>query len=121
MLRPVRTKSRTSRVSQIALQPRNSAKSWYQSQTQLRKTKSRHLIRNNQIARERQFEAAAKRKPVHGRYGRERRFVESVHYRVDALDEISQAWKSLGCRQFLRKVKKLAQITTRAKAFGART
>jgi len=55
------------RISEISFQPWNSAESRYQSQAQLRKTKTRHLVRNDQIASERELESAAKREAVHGR------------------------------------------------------
>src|SRR5271156_2964507 len=37
-------------VSQVAFEARNTAKPWYQPQTQFRKTKARHFVRDDQIA-----------------------------------------------------------------------
>src|SRR6201982_2752469 len=44
-------------IPHVALEPRNSAKAWYQSQPQLGKTESRHFIRHDQIAKKRQLKS----------------------------------------------------------------
>ena len=54
------------RIAEVALEPRNSAEAGNQSQAQLRKTKARHFVGDDEIARERQFESAAECDAVDG-------------------------------------------------------
>ena len=86
-LRPVSSKIAHYRIAQIPLQPRNPAESRNQPQPQFRKAKSRHAVRNNNVANQRQLESAAKRDAVHRRDRRQRRRVERVHHGSECAPE----------------------------------
>src|SRR5580692_1317542 len=88
-------------IPDVALEPRNSAKARYQSKPQLGKTKSRHLIRHNQIAKQRQLKSTAESNPVHRRNRRKRRRINHVSHTVNALDKIAHAGNALRRRQRL--------------------
>ena len=116
MLRPVNSKSRTTAVPHVALEPRNASKARYQSQPQLRKTETRHFIRHDQIAKQRQLESAAESNPVHCRNRRERSRINRVSHAVNSLNELAHARNPLGWRQRLRPMIQLAQISPGAKS-----
>ena len=49
--------------------------------------KPRHLVRHNQVADQSKFQPAAHAQPVHRGDGYERRGIQRVHHRMDALQE----------------------------------
>src|SRR5579862_8453610 len=107
-------------IPNVALEPRNAPKAWYQSKPQLGKTESRHLIRHNQIAKQRQLKSTAESNPVHRRDRRKRSRINRISYPVNPLDEIAHAGNPLRRRQRLRAMIQLAQICPGAKTLRAR-
>src|SRR3984957_18562386 len=81
-------------VAQVAFQPWYSAKTRYQPQPQFGKCKSRHLVGDNNVADQGEFQSAAKTNSMHRRNGYKRRRVDSIQYRVNALQKLSHACES---------------------------
>src|SRR5580700_7044889 len=107
-------------ILDVALEPRNSAKARYQSKPQFGKTESCHLIRHDQIAKQRQLKSAAESNSVHRRNRRKLCRINRVSHTVNSLDEVTHAGDTLGRRQRLRAVIQLAQICPGAKTLRTR-
>ena len=60
------------------------------------KAEARHLVRNDQIARQRQLESAAEAHAVNGRDRRERRSVQTVEHGMNAFEEFANALHGRG-------------------------
>ena len=113
-LRPVSSRSRTTSVSQIAFQARNSAESRNQPQPQLRKTKARHLIGDDQIAYQRQLEPSAERYAMHRRDRGERRCIDRIQDAVNPLQKVAHSFDRSRLFHLLRAEIQFAQIGARA-------
>src|ERR1700686_5196233 len=103
-------------VTQIALQSRYAAKSRYQSQPQFGKCKSRHLVGDDNVAGQRQFQPAAKTNSVHCRNSYKRRCVDGVQYRVNAFQKLAHAREPFPSVETRRAFVKLPQIRSRRKS-----
>src|SRR5580700_2691380 len=97
-------------VAQVPLQSRNAAESWDQAETQLGKAETRHLVGNNQIADQGQFEASAKGDSVHGCDGSERSGIDGVEDAVNALQKVAYPGNSVRFFHLLGALKEFAQI-----------
>ena len=95
MLRPVSSRSRTTALPRSRLSRGMPPKPGIRPEPQLRKAEARHFVGDDQIAGERQFEAAAKRDAVDGRNGGQRRGVDRVHHAMNALEKIAHAGQAL--------------------------
>ena len=98
------------RIPEVPLQPRNSAETRHQAQAQLGKGETRHLVGDDQIAYQRQFEAPAERHPVDGSNRGQRRGVDGVQHAMDALQKVAHACKGLGLLHLLRTTIELAEV-----------
>src|SRR5579862_5429459 len=108
-------------IPNVALEPRNAPKAWYQSKPQLGKTESRHFIRHDQIAKKRQLKSAAESNPVHRRDRRKRSRINRVSHPVNPLNELAHTGNPLRGRQRLRAMIQLAQISPGAESLSTRT
>src|ERR1022692_2122691 len=102
-------------ITQIPLQPRDPAKPRNQPQPELRKTKPRHLVGNNQIASQRQLESSPEGHSMHRRNRSQWRSIEQIQHAVDALQKIPHALCGLSFLYRLRALVQFAQIRPRAK------
>src|SRR5205807_7399963 len=82
-------------IADIASQSRNPAEAGNEPKTQLRKTEARHLVRDNQIASQRQLEAAAKRNSVHRRDRGQRRSIDGAENAMYAFEKCAYAANAL--------------------------
>ena len=99
------------RIAQIPLQARDSAESRNQSQPQFRKTKTRHLVGNDQIADQRQFKPSAKGHAVNGGNGGQRRGIDAIQHAVNAFQKIAHALEQPRLFPSSATLVKLAQIS----------
>ena len=97
-------------IADVAAQARNPAEARNQPQPQLRKAKPRHLIRDDQIASQRQLKPAAKSHPMHRRDRGQRRSIDRVENAMYAFEKCAHARNALGRRQLHARAIELAQI-----------
>src|SRR5580692_4124069 len=98
------------RIPQITLQTRDSTESGNQSQPQLRKTKSRHLIGDDQIAHQRQLKAAAESHSMHRRDCGQGRSIDRVQHPVNTLQIIANTLSGVLPIHLLRTAIQLSQV-----------
>src|ERR1700690_1777678 len=82
-------------VAYIAPQTWNATKTGDQTQTQLRKAEARHFVRYDQVADQRQSQAAAHAQAMHSREGNERRPINRIEHFVDSLQKSAHAREAL--------------------------
>jgi len=78
-------------VANVAAEAWNSAEAGNEAEAQLGETEARHFVRDDEIAEESEFEAAAHTEAVNSSKRDERRGVDGIGHAVDALDEFSEA------------------------------
>jgi len=91
-----------------------------QAEAQLGETEARHFIGDDQVAGQRQFEAAAEGDSVDRGDGGERGCVESVHHVMNAFEEIAQGGEAFVFRELLGYAISFAEIGSGAETFFAR-
>ena len=89
------------RVSQIALETRNSTETGNEAEAQLGKAKAGHFVGDDQIAGERQLEAASESDAVDGGDCCERSSVDCIHHAMNSFEEVADASRARSLRQFL--------------------
>src|SRR2546429_4903864 len=103
-------------VAQVAFQTRDASKSGNKPQAQLRKSKARHFVGDDDVASEGELKSPAKASSVNRRNGDKWGRVDCVHNRVNALQKAAnrseehtselQSRLHLVCRLLLEKKKK---------------
>ncbi len=83
-------------IANIAPQTRNPAKARNEPQAQLREAKARHLVRDNQVASQRQLESAAKSDSMHRGNRRQRRRIDGIQNPVYAFEKCAHARRAFG-------------------------
>ncbi len=82
-------------VSDVAPETGNAAKAGNESQAQFGKAEAGHLIGNNQVANQREFQTSAHAQTMHRGECDERRVVNRIGHGVDALQKGTNARKPL--------------------------
>ncbi len=83
------------RVPEIALQAGYAAESWDESEAKLGEGEARHFVGDDDVAGEREFQAAAETDSMDRGDGHEGRGVDGVQDRVDAFEELPDAREAL--------------------------
>ena len=103
-------------IAQIALQARDSAESGDQSQAQFRKTESRHLVRDDEIAHQRQLETSTEGHSLHSRNRGQRRAIDRVQHAVNAFQKVAHPGHRLRFLHLMRALIEFPKIRTRTEA-----
>ena len=119
MLRPVRSRSRTTALPRSRLRRGIPPKPGIKPEAQLGKAETRHFVGDYQIAGERQLESAAECHAVYGGDSGERSRVDRIHHAMNSLEEIAHTCETRAGRHRLRTAIQFAQIGAGAKAFLA--
>src|SRR5262249_55605817 len=98
------------RVTGVALEPWNSTESWNEPEAELRKGEPCHLVGDDDVAHQRQFESASKANAVNRSDGNEGRCIDRVTDSVNALQEFARTSASLLRRSTDSSLIELAQI-----------
>ena len=92
-------------IAEIALQAKTAAKSRDESEAKLGEGESRHLVGDDDVAGESEFQATAETNAVDRGDGHEGRGVDGVQDRVNAFEEMADPCEALlggkGCRTFV--------------------
>src|SRR5579871_426889 len=103
-------------VAEVALEPRNSAKTRNQPETQFWKREARHFVRHDNVAGERKLEPPAETDTMNCRNGDEGRCIDRIGNSVAALHKIADSRVALFFRKRNRTAIQLAQIRSRGKS-----
>src|SRR5690349_6579046 len=82
-------------ISQVPLQAWNSSKAWNEPKPQLRKSKTRHLIRNDDVASECKLESSAQARTMNGGDRNEWSRIQRVHDAVNAFQKTANSLRAL--------------------------
>src|SRR5215831_4065126 len=108
-------------VADLAPQARNAPEARDQAKPQLRKTEAGHLVGNDQIAAQRQFEPAAHAQAMHRGDGNKGRRVDRIQHLVDSLQEAPHTGGALAFRQRPCSFVQFFQVRAGAKSAGTGT
>src|SRR5581483_824660 len=104
-------------ITEIALQPRDSAESRHEAEAQLGEAEAGHLVGHDEVAGERQLKTAAEGNAMHRSDRDQRRSINRVQHTMNAFQKIAYTVQPLRRVQLLAAQVKLAQVGARAEPF----
>ena len=103
-------------IAYIPLQARDPSESRNQSQAQFRKTEAGHLVGNDQIANQSEFEPTAESHTVDGGNGGQGRRIDAIQHAMYPLQKLTHATNRLRLLHRLRALVQFPQIGTSRKS-----
>src|SRR5262249_35951919 len=103
-------------VAKVALEARYAAEAGDEAETEFGESEAGHLVGDDDVADESEFESATEADAMDGGYRNERRFIEPVENRVNVFDEVADTLRAKLWLEFNRAMIKLAQVGSGAEA-----